>query len=47
MNEIKLFPISWLKSFNEGQLERLAIMTIDGGLSDEEALKASGLKVKI
>ncbi len=34
------FPKDWFNRFNETELERLAIMTIDGGLSDEEALKA-------
>lgn len=41
------FPPEWLKRFNEGQLERLAIMTVDGGLSDEEAIKAMGAKLLI
>jgi len=33
-----LFPVEWNK-FDETTLERLAIMTIDGGLSDSEVLK--------
>ena len=37
------FPEDWLNRFNEEQLERLAIMTIDGGLTDEQALEALGL----
>ena len=41
---IKPFPEAWLKQFNEVTLERLAIMTVDGGLTDQEALKAMGLK---
>jgi hypothetical protein len=40
MGAIILFPSNWLKSFNETQLERLAIMTVDGGLTDDEALRA-------
>jgi DNA primase len=35
---IKPFPESLLKNFNQVELERLAIMTADGGLTDEEAL---------
>jgi hypothetical protein len=46
MSEITPFPASWMKSFNEEELERLAIMTVDGGLTDDEALKASGMKVR-
>lgn len=38
--EIKPFPQDWYKRFNDEELERLAIMTVDGGLSDEEAVKA-------
>lgn len=33
------FPPAWLQRFDEGQLERLAIMTVDGRLSDSEALR--------
>ena len=36
--EVIPFPSEWLKLFDEGQLERLAIMTVDGGLSDKDAL---------
>ncbi len=32
------FPADWLHRFSEQQLERLAIMTVDGGLSDDEAV---------
>lgn len=32
------FPITWRQQLNETQLERLAIMTIDGGLTDSEAV---------
>ncbi|QTA83899.1 Uncharacterized protein dnl_63230 [Desulfonema limicola] len=35
--EIRLFPPEWLKKYDESTLERLAIMTIEGGLSDQEA----------
>jgi hypothetical protein len=41
MGAIIPFPSRWFKSFNETQLERLAIMTVDGGLTDDEALKAT------
>ena len=37
------FPLDWYQRFSDEQLERLAIMTIDGGMSDSEALKISGL----
>ena len=43
MGAVLPFPPLWLKSFNEEQLERLAIMTVDGGLTDDEALRATGL----
>lgn len=35
---IKPFPKEWVQRFDEAQLERLAIMTIDGQLSDREAM---------
>lgn len=35
---VRPFPKEWLQKFNEEQLERLAIMTIDGRLSDQEAV---------
>ena len=34
---VELFPSEWLKRFDETTLERLAIMTSDGRMSDEEA----------
>jgi hypothetical protein len=34
------FPDDWIRHFDETILERLAIMTIDGGLTDDEAFKA-------
>jgi len=37
-NEIT-FPEEWLSKFDETTLERLAIMTVDGGLTDESALE--------
>ena len=40
MGAVIPFPSNWLKSFNETQLERLAIMTVDEGLTDDEALRA-------
>lgn len=39
-----LFPPEWLEKYDDTVLERLAIMTIDGGLSDDEALRILGLK---
>lgn len=36
---IRPFPKEWLQRFDETQLERLAIMTVDGRLSDQEALR--------
>jgi len=36
---IRPFPREWLQQFDETQLERLAIMTVDGRLSDQEALR--------
>lgn len=42
-NDIHPFPVNWLKKFSEEELERLAIMTVDGGLSDNGALIAMGL----
>lgn len=36
------FPLDWLERFDEETLERLAIMTVDGGLSDAEALETIG-----
>ena len=35
---IKPFPKEWLQRFDESQLERLAIVTIDGQLPDQEAI---------
>ena len=34
---IKPFPKEWLEKHDDSQLERLAIMTMDGGLADSEA----------
>jgi hypothetical protein len=45
--EVIPFPPEWLKQLDEEQLERLAIMTVDGGLSDEEAINAMGAKLFI
>lgn len=36
---IKPFPKEWLQRYDETQLERLAIMTVDGRLSDQEAMR--------
>jgi DNA primase len=36
---VKPFPKEWLDRFDEMQLERLAIMTIDGRLTDTEAMR--------
>lgn len=43
METIKPFPLEWLAKYPEAILERLAIMTVDGRLSDEEALRILGL----
>ena len=40
---VRSFPESWLNRFNEIELERLAIKTVDGGLTDQEALKGLGV----
>ena len=37
-NEIKPFPAEWLKLYSYEQLERLALMTVDGEMTDEEAM---------
>ena len=37
------FPEPWIDKYDETTLERLAIMTVDGVLSDSEALKCLGL----
>ena len=34
------FPAEWKTQFDEMKLERLAIMTVDGGLSDEAAYRS-------
>jgi len=44
-NCIEPFPAEWLKRFDETILERLAIMTVDGKLSDCEALNYLGLVI--
>lgn len=36
--DIQPFPADWLELFDVETLERLAIMTIDGGLTDSGAL---------
>ena len=41
MGELKdeqLFPREWMKRYTVEELERLAIMTIEGKLTDEEAM---------
>lgn len=35
--EIRLFPPHWLEKYDEHQLERLAIMTVDGNVPDRMA----------
>jgi hypothetical protein len=40
------FPDDWIRHFDETILERLAIMTIDGGLTDDEAFKALKVVLK-
>lgn len=39
MREIEPFPQHWLSRYTEDELERLAIMTVDGGVSDKMAEK--------
>lgn len=39
MKDVHPFPSHWLRKYNVEQLERLAIMTMDGGLTDEQAVK--------
>jgi hypothetical protein len=38
--KVEPFPRHWLEKYTEEQLERLAIMTVDGNLTDERAEKA-------
>jgi len=40
--DVKPFPKQWLSRFDEEQLERLAIMTVDGRLTDREAFRRTG-----
>ena len=42
-DEVKPFPAAWKRRFNYETLERLAIRTIEGCMSDDEALRAEGL----
>lgn len=44
--DIKPFPAGWLSRFDETTLERLAIMTVDGELTDDKALEAIGKESK-
>lgn len=46
LDKIRPFPPEWLERFSETQLERLAIMTIDCGLTDNEAFQAMNLSKK-
>jgi lipase chaperone LimK len=39
LRDEQLFPREWLNRYTVEELERLSIMTIDGGLTDEEAEK--------
>ena len=41
--EVKPFPPEWERRFDYETLERLAIRTVDAGMSDSEALRAEGL----
>lgn len=38
LRDEQLFPREWLNRYTVEELERLAIMTMDGGLTDEEAI---------
>jgi len=42
-SSIEAFPQQWLEIYDEATLERLAIMTVEGGLTDREALQEIGL----
>lgn len=44
---IKPFPAIWEKCFTDEELERLAIRTVDGGMTDAEVLEAEQLTAKI
>lgn len=37
------FPREWTEAFSAEELERLAIRTVDGEMSDTEAVRAEGL----
>lgn len=37
------FPADWLEKYDAETLERLAIRTVDGGLTDEQAIQAEAL----
>jgi hypothetical protein len=41
------FPPAWLDAFTLEELERLAIRTVDGDMTDAEALAAEGLNRKL
>ncbi len=47
MTQTVPFPRKWIETLDETELERLAIMTVDGGLTDAEALSESGLWDKL
>ena len=46
--DVRPFPPGWMKRYDETDLERLALMTIDGEMTDQEAVveleKMSGRK---
>jgi hypothetical protein len=41
------FPPAWITAFTLEELERLAIRTVDGEMTDAEALAAEGLNRKL
>lgn len=41
------FPKLWREAFTAEELERLAVRTQDGDMTDAEALKAEGLNRKL
>lgn len=43
MTAVRPFPAAWLQAFTVEELERLAIRTVEGGMSDADALVAAGL----
>lgn len=47
MSTTRPFPPLWISTFTAEELERLAIRTVDGGLTDHEAVVAEGLTKRL